>query len=135
MHDIYIYIYMVDIINLLRIAVETGDKLKLSNVQLTVMYSDLRYRNNTVLRVLGIRSSWIFDFFFFTTRRNVTKNIETGTINFKTFENRSSYHSNAYIRDAILTLRCSRPIANSHWEDFAKQITTNSHHRDDYERG
>lgn len=55
---------MVDIINLLRIAVETGDKLKLSNVQLTVMYSDLRYRNNTVLRVLGIRSSWIFDFFF-----------------------------------------------------------------------
>lgn len=77
---------MVDIINLLRIAVETGDKLKLSNVQLTVMYSDLRYRNNTVLRVLGIRSSWIFDFFFFTTRRNVTKNIETGTINFKTFQ-------------------------------------------------
>lgn len=61
---IYIYIYMVDIINLLQIAVETGDKLKLSNVQLTVMYSDLRYRNNTVLRVLGIRSSWIFNFFF-----------------------------------------------------------------------
>lgn len=96
-----------------------NNRWKLSNVQLTVMCSDLLYRNNTVLRILlEYRVLRFFRFFFFSQLGLKIPNNQFLAI-----------LKCSKIDSTICTTKIS---TNSHWDDFAKQIMTCSHHRDDY---